>query len=76
MLVSPRSGANSPLILLLYLLPSAFLDDYFSCGGRETRDLDFRHHYTRETREVLAKLDQSNLGKRKEMGFVLDLLRL
>ena len=48
--------------LLLYLLPCAFLEDYSSCGGRETRDLDFRHHYTRETREVLAKT-QSNLGK-------------
>ena len=48
--------------LLLYLLPCAFLDDYSSCGGRETRDLDFRCHYTREIREVLAKT-RSNLGK-------------
>ena len=38
------------------------LDDNSSCGGRETRDLDFRHHFTRETQEVLAKT-QSNLGK-------------
>ena len=48
--------------LLLYLLPCAFLDDNSSCRGRETRDLDFRHHYTRETQEVLAKT-WSNLGK-------------
>ena len=41
--------------LLLYLLPCAFLDDNSSCGGRETRDLDIRHQYTRETQEVLAK---------------------
>ena len=46
--------------LLLYLLPCAFLDNNSSCGGRETRDLDFRHQYTRETQEVLAKT-QSNL---------------